>query len=319
MFTAILPWQASKLKRDLPRSLQKARALCYTPLEIGGAAPPREEEKGLGIDLVGKIGSMALIQREEGDMDYNIFARLGRELKPGMVWVSSGATEIGRLDYLRRTGTELAGPIEQVKTDYAAQGQAILMENYRRYIAPEYSVRQILVEHTHFNKQASREFIRELLLRCPGQGAIPIVNYNDPVSFEENRKMELSELRKTSQSVVECVDNDETAAVIAELVGAKTLLILTSADGIYRDADDPSTLVRELSEKDPQRLENSIRLLQQSCVGASREGAGGARAKLEYILPCAKLGTHVVIGSPRHRIEDLLAGRVPATHIRLEG
>ena len=42
----------------------------------------------MGIDLVGKIGSMALIRREEMDMDYNIFARLGRELRPGMVWIS---------------------------------------------------------------------------------------------------------------------------------------------------------------------------------------------------------------------------------------
>ena len=52
-------------------------------------------------ELVGKIGSMALIRREDNDIDYNIFARLGRELKPGMIWVSSGATEIGRLDYLK--------------------------------------------------------------------------------------------------------------------------------------------------------------------------------------------------------------------------
>ena len=44
-----------------------------------------------GIELVGKIGSMALISREDNDMDYNIIARIGRELRPGMVWVSSGA------------------------------------------------------------------------------------------------------------------------------------------------------------------------------------------------------------------------------------
>ncbi len=50
------------------------------------------------IKLVGKIGSMALIRPQDNDIDYNIFARLGRELVPGMVWVSSGATEIGRLE-----------------------------------------------------------------------------------------------------------------------------------------------------------------------------------------------------------------------------
>ena len=36
-----------------------------------------------------------------------------------------------------------------------------------------------------------RAYIRKFLLRAVSQQAIPIVNYNDPVSFEENRKMEL--------------------------------------------------------------------------------------------------------------------------------
>ena len=65
------------------------------------------------FELVGKIGSMALIRKEDQDIDYNIFSRLGRELKPGMIWVTSGATEIGRLDYIRRTGKELTGDPEQ--------------------------------------------------------------------------------------------------------------------------------------------------------------------------------------------------------------
>ena len=173
----------------------------------------------MGIDLVGKIGSMALIRREEMDMDYNIFARLGRELRPGMVWISSGATEIGRLDFLRRTGRELSGDLEDVKTDYSAQGQAILMENYRRFLAPEYSLRQLLVEHTHFNHPETADFIRRFLERCPEQNAVPIINYNDPVSFEENRKMELSLLRQNHRDVVECVDNDETADKILYALG----------------------------------------------------------------------------------------------------
>ena len=50
------------------------------------------------IDLVGKIGSMALIRSQDNDMDYNIFSRLGAELRPGMIWVTSGAVEIGRID-----------------------------------------------------------------------------------------------------------------------------------------------------------------------------------------------------------------------------
>ena len=44
------------------------------------------------FDLVGKIGSMALIRREDNDIDYNIFSRLGAELKPGMIWMKFGIT-----------------------------------------------------------------------------------------------------------------------------------------------------------------------------------------------------------------------------------
>lgn len=266
-----------------------------------------------GIDLVGKIGSMALIRREDKDIDYNIFSRLGAELKPGMIWVSSGATEIGRLDYIKRTGRELTGDSDEVKTDYAAQGQSILMENYRRFIRPEYSVRQLLVEHTHFNSRQTRQYIKNTLLRCPEQGAVPIVNYNDPVSFEEHRKMELSQLRDKTSDVVECVDNDETAAVIAGLVDAKVLLIMTSADGIYADPKDPSTLVQEVCARDGEEMEHKIRQLQEHCVGASRAGANGAKAKLEYILPCARKGTTVIIGHARYRISQLLDGQAPCT------
>ncbi len=269
------------------------------------------------FELVGKIGSMALIRREEADVDYNIFSRLGRELAPGMIWVTSGAAEIGRLDYIGRTGHELSVPAVEAKTDYAAQGQAILMEQYRRYIRPEYSVRQVLVEHQHFNDPEKREHIRRLFLRARDQGAIPIVNYNDPVSDAENRKWELSELRREHREVHECIDNDETAAVICSLVSARVLLIMTSTEGIYRDPSDPETLVTDVTAREPEELERKVRSLQEKCVGASRAGAGGAHAKLEFALQPALRGTTVIIGHGRHRISDLTEGRVPCTKIGL--
>ena len=271
------------------------------------------------FELVGKIGSMALIRREDADIDYNIFSRLGSELRPGMIWVTSGAAEIGRLDYIRRTGRELSCGSVEAKTDYAAQGQAILMEQYRHFIRQEYSVRQVLVEHRHFNDAEKREHIRRLFLRAREQGAIPIVNYNDPVSDEENRKWELSELRREQRVVHECVDNDETAAVIAELVSTRVLLIMTSTEGIYADPGDASTLVRDVLAKDARQLERKVRELQAHCVGASRAGANGAHAKLEYALGPALRGTTVIIGHGRHRISDLIEGRVPCTRIGIDG
>ena len=269
------------------------------------------------FDLVGKIGSMALIRREDNDIDYNIFARLGAVLRPGMIWVTSGAAEIGRLDYIKRAGHELEGSTNEVKADYAAQGQSILMQNYRQFIPHTVGVRQLLAEHTHFNDPEKREYIRKLLIRAAEQGTVPIVNYNDPVSDEEIRKMELAVRREHGEDVVECVDNDETAAVIAGLVKARTLVLMTSTEGIYRDPTDPTTLVRDVMADSPEALTAAVRKLKESCVGASRAGANGAKAKLEFALKSALQGTTVIIGHARHHLSDLTEGRVPCTRVSL--
>lgn len=269
-------------------------------------------------ELVGKIGSMALIRKEENDIDYNVFSRIGRELRPGMIWVSSGAVEIGRLDYIKRTGRELYGDKSDVMTDYAAQGQTILMGEYRRFIPNEYAVRQLLVEHMHFNEEEKREHIKRFLLRCAAQNAIPIVNYNDPVSDEENRRWELAHLRKTGQgNVVECIDNDETASVICTLVHSMYLVIFTSADGIYRDAGDPATLVEAVEGKDADEVLQQVEALQQSCVGASRSGAGGARAKLDFIKEPIRQGTTVIITGSDSRLTDAVSGNCRRTIFRV--
>jgi len=269
------------------------------------------------IALVVKIGSMALIQKGEGVIDHNIFQRIGSDLRPGMLLVTSGAAEIGRLDYLHRTGRELGGEPDQVKVDYSAQGQTILMDNYRRFIRPEYGLRQVLVEHTHFNDPKKRAHIGDLLDRAARQDTIPIINYNDPVSDEEVRKMELAHSRASGLSVVECVDNDETAAVITALVGAQTLLLLTSTEGIYLDWNDPSTLVTCVGGSDLDQVRAQVAELMDCCVGASRSGAGGARAKLAFALRAVEQGANVIIGHAKYHIPDLLEGRVPCTRLEV--
>lgn len=269
-------------------------------------------------EMVGKIGSMALINREDNDIDYNIFSRISKELKPGCIWVSSGATEIGRLDYIKRSGKELDGGYDDIKTDYSAQGQSILMENYRRFVNPAYSLRQVLVEHWHFNNAEKREHLRKLFLRCKIQSAIPIVNYNDAVSFEENRKMEIQALCANNKKVVECVDNDETAAQIACIVKAKYLLILSSVDGIYQNPSDKATLVKEISGKNAQEVLQNIEQYKASCVGASRKGSNGAKAKLEYIKDAVQYGATVKIANAKYRISDILSGKAVCTTIGIK-
>ena len=270
------------------------------------------------IELVVKIGSMALIQKADNAIDYNAFQRLASALRPGMILITSGATEIGRLDYIQRNGKELTGEAEQVKVDYSAQGQSIVMDTYRRFVHPEYSLRQVLVEHTHFNDAQRREHIRQMLLRAAQQNAIPVVNYNDPVSDEEVRKMELASRRAEGADVVECVDNDETAEVVAQLVNARNLLLLTSTEGIYLDKNDPTTLVTQVTATSREEMRQKVEELMKHCEGASRAGANGAKAKLAYALRAVENGTNVVIGHARHHIDDLLSGRVPCTRLILE-
>ncbi|MBQ3274129.1 MAG: uridylate kinase [Christensenellaceae bacterium] len=270
------------------------------------------------FDVVVKIGSMALIRKEDNDLDYNIFNRLASELKPGYILVSSGATEIGRIDYMKRNGgMELRGDMEEIKADYASQGQAVLMSIYRDFVDPHYSVRQVLVEHSHFNKPDKALFIKKLLFRAANQNAIPIINYNDAVSDKENRKMELTNLKKTNDHVVECVDNDETAAVIAKLVGAKLLVLLTSVEGIYMDKDDPSTLIETVEADTYEELEAKIDELMKCCKGSSRIGAGGAKAKLKFAKESLKNGTDVIIAHAKYRLSDIIEGRVRRTYLKV--
>lgn len=266
-------------------------------------------------ELVGKIGSMALIDKKDNILDYTLIARLSAELRPGYIWVTSGAAETGRLDFLKRNGKELEGTAEEVKTDYSAQGQAILMATYRQFVDPKYSLRQVLVEHQHFNDEEKREHLKKLLLRAKSQNAIPIINYNDAVSTEESRRFEIQSLKTKKPKVVECVDNDETAAQIACLVKARTLLILTSAEGIYRDSNDASTLITEIGGKDTYEVLANITECENYCRGASRAGANGAKAKLEYIKDAVKIGTKVIIASAKYSISDVLSGKAKRTVI----
>lgn len=267
------------------------------------------------VELVGKVGSMALINKKFNDIDYNVIARISSELRPGYIWVTSGATEIGRLDYLKRNGVALDENDEDAKADYSSQGQAILMANYRNFVNAKYSIRQILVEHQHFNDPKKRERLRQSLIRAGQQNAIPIINYNDAVSYDENRKLEIAELRSKNSKVVECIDNDETASQIAILTKPKYLLLLTSVDGIFTDVNDTNSLVKEIAGANDRELLDNIAYYQNFCDGSSRKGANGARAKLEYIKEAAVQGTTVFIASSQYSIKDILSGKAPRTVI----
>ncbi|MDL2238211.1 uridylate kinase [Christensenellaceae bacterium OttesenSCG-928-K19] len=271
------------------------------------------------FDVVIKIGSMALIRKDDNDIDYNIFSQLASELKPGHILVSSGAAEIGRIDYMQRnSGRELKGASQELLSLYCAQGQPLLMEMYRRFVNPKYSIRQVLIEHSHFNDERKVKHIKNLLFSSANQNAIPIINYNDAVSDTENMKWELSSLKKKSAHVVECVDNDETAVVITKLVNAKMLIILSSIDGIYMDINDPSTVVGDVVGSTYEEVEGKIDEMIKCCNGASRIGANGAAAKLQYAKQAVKHGSTVIIANAKHKLKDIIDGKVPRTYLSIK-
>ncbi len=271
------------------------------------------------FDVVVKIGSMALVNKADNDLDYNTFSRLAHGLKPGYILVSSGAAVIGRIDYMQRNGgRELKGNMDEIMTCYSAQGQPLLMELYRRFVNPKYSVRQVLIEHSHFNSERKVNHIRKLMISAANQNAIPIVNYNDAVSDTENTKWELDSLKAKGNNVVECIDNDETAAVIARLMKAKTLVILSSINGIYMDPKDPSTVIGEVLGDSYEEVEAKIDEMMKCCSGASRQGANGAAAKLKYAKEALKEGTTVIIANAKNSLKDIMDGNVARTLLQVK-
>ena len=127
--------------------------------------------------------------------------------------------------------------------------------------------------------------------------------------------MELTNLRQSRDGVVECVDNDETAAVIATLVNAKRLLILTSVEGIYLDPADPSTLVERITGKDAEETVRGDKAPAGLLRGREPQGRGRGRAKLRSAGSRCARAMEVIIGHAKYRISDLLEGKAPCTRI----
>ena len=66
------------------------------------------------------------------------------------------------------------------------------------------------------------------------------------------------------------------------------------------------SLIEEISGKDIAEVLQNVDECEKFCNGASRAGANGARAKLEYIKDAVKIGTKVIIASAKYSIKDIL-------------
>ena len=131
----------------------------------------------------------------------------------------------------------------------------------------------------------------------------------------EDRAGEPISLPETIEKIVSMAPS--TTRVLTDLGLGDKLLAVDSYSAMYQP--ELAALPQfDMMTPDAEQLEAKVRALQEHCVGASRAGANGARAKLEFALGPALRGTTVIIGHGRHRISDLVEGRVPCTRIGID-
>ena len=266
------------------------------------------------INLVCKVGSTALLNKNKTRIDRNVFKNIASGLTSSDILVTSGAVEMGKLAALK-----MDKDLEVfTKNDLASGGHDLVLAEYRKHLQKNLFLKGLLIEHWHFNDIERRKELKNFIMRGLAQDSISVINYNDALDNEELRKMEIASIRAKHVEVFDGTDNDETAVSIAKLVKAKTLLILTQLGGIRENKDDEKTHIHEICGKTVEETISKIKQAQSFCNGASRDGAFGAGAKLDYVIDAIQNRINVFIGDARNDIKDILSGRAKSTRIAVE-
>jgi glutamate 5-kinase len=205
--------------------------------------------------------------------------------------VSSGAIGLGmgRLALSRR-------PSETArKQACAAIGQSLLMETWQAGFAPHgITVAQVLLTHEDLRARARYLGVKETLAQVIAYGAVPIINENDAVSAAE-----IAEIRFG--------DNDTLSAMVASLVRAEFLLILSTAPGLV-DMKGTGRVVPVVERITPE--------IEAMAGGTTSETAvGGMVSKISAAKLATKSGCGVFIanGAEPEIIPRLLSGTGPGT------
>lgn len=203
-----------------------------------------------------------------------------------IVLVTSGAVACGR-SLIREDGklTDV-----QQRQLYSAIGQVRLMDLYYR-LFQNYgiTVGQVLTMKKNFEAGQEYDNQRSCMEVMLGRNVIPIVNENDTVS--------ITELMFT--------DNDELSALVTQMVGASTLVLLTNVDGVYDGAPgDPAARVIP-------RIGAGDSVGKYIGPGKSTSGRGGMSSKCHVAQTLAAGGIRVIIANGRAEniLVDVLAGR----------
>lgn len=249
--------------------------------------------------IVIKIGSSSLTHSETGRLNLRKLEVLARELSDlrnqgkDVILVSSGAVATGVAALgLEEKPTEL-----KRKQACAAVGQARLMMIYQKLFS-EYnqpSAQILMTKNTmvnNINRKNAQNTFNELL----GLGVIPIVNENDSISTYE-----LQNLEKFG-------DNDTLSAVVAALVQADLLILLSDIDGLF--TDDPNTNPDAKFIDVVESLDNELLDMGKGTSG-SKVGTGGMATKLTAAQIASATGVDMVIanGSDFHVIHKITEGR----------
>ncbi len=246
-----------------------------------------------GARAVVKVGSGALAGAD-GELDAATMSRLAEEIARAradghpVVLVSSGAILAGR----RRLKLPLR-PSTAHKQAAAAVGQSRLMRAWEEAFAPHaIAAAQVLLTREDLRDRARYLNARATLLTLLRLGALPIVNENDTVAVEEIR----------------FGDNDGLAALVAGLVDARLLVLLTDQAGLY--TDDPRA-------RPDARLVARVRVgeLPARVEGAGPWGSGGMASKVRAARQAAASGVATVVASGARpgALSDALAGRPVGT------
>jgi glutamate 5-kinase len=222
-------------------------------------------------------------------------ARL-HELGAQVIIVSSGAIAAGR-HKLGINGTTKNLPNKQV---LASVGQSHLMNTYEKLFEKQnITVAQALLTKTDIADRAGYLNARNTLLSLMDLGIICIVNENDVISIDEIKEAKFG-------------DNDNLSAMVANLVDADMLMILTDIGGLY--TADPSLHPDACIIPVVAKIDAGIKKMAEGAASAT--GTGGMVTKIEAAKLATASGIHVVIASGKEPdiIVKLAAGELDGTH-----
>ena len=230
--------------------------------------------------IVVKVGSSSLTHAETGSIDLIKMEKLVRELTDlhnrgkEVILVSSGAIAVGR----KTIGMKERPSQLSVKQACASIGQARLMMMYQKFFM-EYNqiASQVLMTKNTLVNGENRINARNTFDTLLHMGAIPIVNENDTISTYE----------------IQFGDNDTLSAVVAALVQADLLILLSDIDGLF--TDDPN---KNPDAKFIDYVDHVDQHFEKMGKGsASDVGTGGMAAKLAAARIATDSGCDMVIAN----------------------